>query len=36
VHAEHARAGHFGRNRGADIAGRRETVLARSRLQRGG
>lgn len=35
IHAEHARGGGFGRNRGADIAGRREAVLARSRDQRG-
>ncbi len=34
VHREHAIAGGFGRNRGAEIAGRRETVLARSRVQR--
>jgi len=35
VHREHAIAGGFGRNTGSDIAGRRETVLARSRVQRG-
>ena len=35
IHRDHAIAGGFGRNRGADIAGRRETVLARSRTQRG-
>jgi enoyl-CoA hydratase len=35
VHRDHALAGGFGRNRGSEIAGRRETVLARSRDQRG-
>jgi hypothetical protein len=35
IHRDHAIAGGFGRNRGAEIAGRRETVLARSRAQRG-
>ncbi|HZZ89159.1 MAG TPA: enoyl-CoA hydratase [Caulobacteraceae bacterium] len=35
IHAEHARGGDFVHSRGADIAGRRETVLARSRDQRG-
>jgi enoyl-CoA hydratase len=35
IHRDHAIAGGFGRNRGAEIAGRRETVLARSRTQRG-
>jgi enoyl-CoA hydratase len=34
VHAEHARKGGFGGNSGADIAERRERVLARSRDQR--
>ena len=36
VHARHARDGSFGGNRGAEIAERREAVLARSRDQRGG
>jgi enoyl-CoA hydratase len=35
IHAEHARGGGFVHSRGADIAGRREAVLARSRDQRG-
>ena len=35
IHRDHAIAGGFGRNSGTDIAGRRETVLARSRVQRG-
>jgi len=35
IHAEHARSGGFVHSRGADIAGRREAVLARSRDQRG-
>ena len=35
VHARHAVAGGFGRNRGEEIAARREAVLARSRSQRG-
>jgi enoyl-CoA hydratase len=35
VHRDHAIKGGFGGNRGADIAGRRESVLARSRDQRG-
>ena len=35
IHQGHAVAGGFGRNRGSDIAARRETVLARSRTQRG-
>lgn len=35
IHRDHARAGGFGHDRGADIAGRREIVLARSRTQRG-
>jgi enoyl-CoA hydratase len=35
IHRDHAVKGGFGRNRGADIAGRRETVLTRSRAQRG-
>ncbi|WP_293681322.1 enoyl-CoA hydratase [uncultured Phenylobacterium sp.] len=36
VHTRHAIDGGFGRNRGEDIAARREAVLARSRDQRGG
>jgi enoyl-CoA hydratase len=36
VHAAHARQGGFGGNSGAEIAARRERVLARSRDQRGG
>ena len=36
VHHRHAIEGGFGRNTGAEIAGRREAVLARSRDQRGG
>jgi enoyl-CoA hydratase len=36
IHRDHAIAGGFGRNSGGDIAGRRETVLARSRVQRAG
>ena len=35
VHRDHAIKGGFGGSRGADIAGRRETVLERSRAQRG-
>ena len=35
IHRDHALAGGFGRNRGSDIAGRREAVLERSRAQRG-
>jgi enoyl-CoA hydratase len=35
VHRDHAVAGGFGRNTGTDIAGRRESVLARSKVQRG-
>jgi enoyl-CoA hydratase len=35
IHREHAITGGFGRNRGTEIAGHRETVLARSRVQRG-
>ena len=35
VHAQHARQGGFGGNRGAEIAARRDGVLARSRDQRG-
>ena len=35
VHAQHAGQGGFGGNRGAEIAQRREAVLARSRDQRG-
>jgi enoyl-CoA hydratase len=35
IHGEHAVAGGFTGSKGADIAGRRETVLARSRTQRG-
>jgi enoyl-CoA hydratase len=35
IHAEHAVLGGFTQSRGADIAGRREAVLARSRVQRG-
>ncbi len=35
IHAEHAIGGGFVHSRGADIAGRREAVLARSRDQRG-
>jgi hypothetical protein len=34
VHAQHARAGGFGGNLGAEIAERRDDVLARSRDQR--
>lgn len=34
-HTRHAIAGGFGRNRGEDIAARREAVLARSKEQRG-
>ncbi|WP_293899042.1 hypothetical protein [Phenylobacterium sp.] len=36
VHSRHAVEGGFGGNRGAEIAARREAVLARSREQRGG
>ncbi len=36
IHAQHAIGGGFTQSRGADIAGRREAVLARSRDQRGG
>lgn len=36
IHAEHAVRGDFTHSRGADIARRREAVLARSRDQRGG
>jgi enoyl-CoA hydratase len=35
IHAQHAIGGGFTRSRGADIAGHREAVLARSRDQRG-
>ncbi|MBV9994175.1 MAG: enoyl-CoA hydratase [Caulobacteraceae bacterium] len=35
IHADHREKGDYGRSRGADIAGRRESVLARSRVQRG-
>jgi hypothetical protein len=35
VHREHGVKGGFGGSRGADIAGRRESVLERSRAQRG-
>jgi enoyl-CoA hydratase len=35
IHAEHAAEGGFTGVRGEDIAGRRETVLARSKVQRG-
>jgi enoyl-CoA hydratase len=34
IHAEHSKRGGFNQSRGADIAGRREAVLARSRTQR--
>jgi enoyl-CoA hydratase len=34
VHREHRERGGYARSTGADIAGRRETVLARSRTQR--
>jgi enoyl-CoA hydratase len=34
IHREHSIAGGFTQSRGADIAGRRESVLLRSRLQR--
>ncbi|HXQ17572.1 MAG TPA: enoyl-CoA hydratase [Caulobacteraceae bacterium] len=36
IHAQHAIGGGFTHSRGADIAGRREAVLARSRDQRSG
>jgi enoyl-CoA hydratase len=36
IHREHTESGDFLHSRGADIAGRREAVLARSRDQRGG
>lgn len=36
VHGRHARDGGWGQSKGADIAARRETVLARSKEQRGG
>jgi len=36
IHAQHAIGGGFTQSRGADIAGRREAVLARSRDQRSG
>ena len=35
IHGQHAARGGFTKSRGADIAGRRETVLARSKEQRG-